>query len=48
MTGSDHPVQPRPNVDQALELLDWNLTMDLDEGLSRAIDYFRTALPEAS
>jgi UDP-glucuronate decarboxylase len=40
----DDPVQRRPNIDRALELLDWKPAIPLDEGLRRTIDYFRSLL----
>ena len=38
---ADDPVQRRPNIDQARDVLAWKPTVDLDEGLARTIDYFR-------
>jgi UDP-glucuronate decarboxylase len=37
---ADDPVQRRPNIDKARDLLGWKPTVELDEGLSRTIDYF--------
>jgi UDP-glucuronate decarboxylase len=37
----DDPVQRRPNIDQAVQVLGWKPTVELDEGLSRTIAYFR-------
>jgi UDP-glucuronate decarboxylase len=37
---ADDPVQRRPNIDKARELLGWKPTVELDEGLARTIDYF--------
>ena len=37
---ADDPVQRRPNIDKALELLGWNPTVELNEGLKRTIAYF--------
>src|SRR6266568_2699681 len=42
----DDPAQRRPNIDLALEQLDWKPTIELREGLARTIDYFRSALPD--
>jgi UDP-glucuronate decarboxylase len=42
----DDPAQRRPNIDLALEQLDWKPTIELREGLTRTIDYFRSALPD--
>ena len=41
---ADDPVQRRPDIAQAQELLDWKPTIDLDEGLVRTVDYFRELL----
>jgi UDP-glucuronate decarboxylase len=40
----DDPVQRRPNIDQAGQVLGWKPTVELDEGLSRTIAYFRGAV----
>jgi UDP-glucuronate decarboxylase len=37
---ADDPVQRRPNIDKARELLGWKPTVELEEGLARTIDYF--------
>jgi UDP-glucuronate decarboxylase len=37
---ADDPVQRRPSIDQARELLGWKPTVELDEGLARTINYF--------
>jgi UDP-glucuronate decarboxylase len=37
---ADDPVQRRPNIDKAQELLGWKPTVELEEGLARTIDYF--------
>jgi nucleoside-diphosphate-sugar epimerase len=37
---ADDPVQRRPNIDKARELLGWKPTVELDEGLACTIDYF--------
>ena len=43
----DDPAKRRPNIDKAVELLDWKPTVELREGLGRTIDYFRATLPLA-
>ena len=43
---ADDPVQRRPDIAQAQELLDWKPTIDLDEGLVRTVDYFRELLDD--
>ena len=40
----DDPVQRRPDISQARELLDWNPRVDLDEGLRKTIAYFEALL----
>ena len=40
----DDPQQRRPDITQAKQLLDWEPTFDLDEGLKRAIRYFEDSL----
>jgi UDP-glucuronate decarboxylase len=44
----DDPTQRRPSIDLALELLDWKPTIELDDGLTRTIDYFRDTLADAA
>jgi len=41
----DDPVRRRPDIGLARELLGWEPTVPLDEGLSRTVGYFRQALP---
>ena len=41
---ADDPVQRRPNIDQARDVLAWKPTVELDEGLARTIDYFRSLI----
>jgi UDP-glucuronate decarboxylase len=41
---SDDPVRRKPNIDKARELLGWEPTVALDEGLTRTVDYFRALL----
>ena len=41
---SDDPKQRRPNIDLAKELLDWQPKVQLDQGLTPTIEYFRTLL----
>jgi UDP-glucuronate decarboxylase len=38
---SDDPMQRQPDISLAKRLLDWNWTIDLENGLKRTIDYFR-------
>lgn len=40
----DDPKQRRPDIDVAKSMLDWEPTIELDEGLTRTIDYFRNTL----
>jgi UDP-glucuronate decarboxylase len=40
---TDDPLQRRPDISLAGELLDWKPTVELDEGLARTIAYFRAA-----
>jgi UDP-glucuronate decarboxylase len=42
----DDPKQRQPDITRAREQLGWEPTVQLDEGLGRTIDYFRTLLPE--
>ena len=42
----DDPKQRRPDITQAKDVLSWEPTVPLDEGLGRTIDYFRNLLPE--
>jgi UDP-glucuronate decarboxylase len=41
---ADDPIQRRPDIAQAQELLDWKPAIDLDEGLARTVEYFRELL----
>ena len=41
---SDDPTQRKPVIELAKEKLDWQPTVDLDEGLKRTIEYFKTIL----
>ena len=43
---SDDPKQRQPDITKAREHLNWEPIVDLDEGLKRTIDYFRSRLPE--
>ncbi|KJB96856.1 UDP-glucuronate decarboxylase [Skermanella aerolata] len=38
----DDPLQRRPDITKARELLDWQPTIPLRQGLERTIDYFKT------
>jgi UDP-glucuronate decarboxylase len=42
----DDPKQRQPNITRAKEQLGWEPKVQLDEGLERTIDYFRTLLPQ--
>ena len=44
----DDPLQRQPVIDQARDLLDWQPNVTLDEGLARAIPYFRTLVAEGA
>jgi UDP-glucuronate decarboxylase len=41
---TDDPVRRRPDITLARELLGWEPTVQLDEGLQRTVEYFRQAL----
>jgi UDP-glucuronate decarboxylase len=41
---ADDPVRRRPDITRARELLGWEPTVPLDEGLSPTVEYFRRAL----
>jgi UDP-glucuronate decarboxylase len=40
----DDPVRRRPNIDRAIELLQWSPSVPLDDGLARTVEYFRGIL----
>jgi UDP-glucuronate decarboxylase len=42
----DDPKQRQPDISKARAQLGWEPTVQLDEGLERTIEYFRTLLPE--
>jgi UDP-glucuronate decarboxylase len=42
----DDPLQRRPDITKARELLGWEPTIPLREGLARTIAYFEKKLPE--
>jgi UDP-glucuronate decarboxylase len=42
----DDPMQRKPNIAKAKELLDWQPTIELEEGLDRTIAYFRKVVAE--
>ena len=44
----DDPRQRCPDITKAKELLDWEPTVPLDDGLGRTIDYFRETLSTSS
>jgi len=41
---SDDPVRRRPNIGRARELLQWQPSVELDEGLGRTVNYSRSRL----
>lgn len=41
---SDDPTQRRPDITLARKVLDWEPTIELEEGLKETIDYFKTIL----
>ena len=42
----DDPTQRRPVIDAARQALDWEATIQLDEGLARTTEYFSQFLRE--
>lgn len=42
----DDPRQRQPDISKAKELLGWQPTITLDDGLGRTVEYFRRLLPE--
>ena len=44
----DDPVQRRPDITRAKEILNWQPTVPLEEGLRRTISYFETILVRTS
>jgi len=42
--GEGDPERRRPDITRAKEVLEWNPTIDLEEGLSRSFPYFRENL----
>jgi UDP-glucuronate decarboxylase len=44
---TDDPTRRRPDITRAQNLLGWNPTIHLDEGLRRTIKYFRGQLTES-
>ncbi len=42
----DDPKQRRPDISMAQKRLNWQPTIDLDDGLGRTINFFRSRLPE--
>jgi UDP-glucuronate decarboxylase len=41
---ADDPVRRKPDISRARDLLDWEPTVPLDEGLARTVEYFRQVL----
>ena len=44
----DDPMQRRPDISKASELMSWRPTIALDEGLERTIAYFRSLIADAA
>ena len=42
---TDDPTQRRPDIELARQKLGWQPAIELEEGLRRTIDYFKTFLP---
>jgi UDP-glucuronate decarboxylase len=40
----DDPKQRKPDIEQARKVLDWQPTVNLEDGISKTIDYFRTVV----
>jgi nucleoside-diphosphate-sugar epimerase len=40
----DDPQVRRPDISKAKELLDWKPLVDIDEGITRTIEYFKGVL----
>jgi len=45
---ADDPTQRQPNIERAMQTLDWKPRIELDEGLAQTVSYFRTLLAERS
>jgi UDP-glucuronate decarboxylase len=43
---ADDPTQRQPNIEKAMQTLDWKPRIELDEGLAQTVSYFRTLLAE--
>jgi len=41
---ADDPTQRQPNIDRAMETLDWKPRVELEEGLGQTVSYFRELL----
>jgi len=41
---SDDPQQRQPDISLAKEVLDWQPTVELEQGLDKTIDYFRSII----
>jgi len=41
----DDPIRRQPDISRAQEVLGWEPTIPLTDGLARTIEYFRTTLP---
>jgi UDP-glucuronate decarboxylase len=41
---ADDPTQRQPNIDRAMETLDWKPRIELEEGLGQTVSYFRELL----
>ena len=42
----DDPKQRRPDITKARQLLGWEPKIDLETGLRKSLDYFRTAVAQ--
>lgn len=42
----DDPVQRQPDIGLAQKALDWRPEIELEEGLRKTVDYFRTIVSE--
>lgn len=40
----DDPMQRKPDISLAMKVLDWQPKMELEDGLSKTIDYFKAIL----
>ena len=45
---ADDPIQRQPDISHAKEIIDWQPTVQLDEGLARTISYFENLVKKAA